>query len=159
MTRLLPAEVVAAFTHLFHHVAIAYSRLQSLQARFFNPFEKANIRHHRRHNGAVVQLPLAIQRIAKNTQDEVAVDFITLLIDRDQTIRVAVKSKPDGCAMLNHLGAKLLRVGGAAIIVDVAPIRLCADGDHFRSQLAEDQRRQLIGGAMRAIKHNLHAVE
>ena len=35
MSGLLAAEVVPAFSHLFHHIAVAYCRLQSFQTMLF----------------------------------------------------------------------------------------------------------------------------
>ena len=81
----------------------------------------------------MIQLPLPIQRIAENAQDIVAVNFFTLLIDRNQTIRIAVKSKPRWLRLASRTSSRSSPDAWSRIIIDVMPVRLCADRDHFRT--------------------------
>ena len=49
--------------------------------------------------------------------------------------------------------------GGANAVVDVEAIRRYADAHHFRAELVEHLRRDVVRGAVRAVHHQLQAVQ
>ena len=62
-------------------------------------------------------------------------------------------------AALHDLRADVLGVERAGVVVDVHAVRLDADGRHVRAELAEDERRDPVGGAVRRVDDDAHAVE
>jgi hypothetical protein len=78
---------------------------------------------------------------------------------RMRPIGVAVERDADVGAHALDLGGHLLGVQRATAFVDVAPVRLDAQGDDLRAQLLEHARRDLISSAVRAVDDDLDAVE
>src|SRR5690606_23601727 len=89
----------------------------------------------------------------------VAIDHLAALIRDDDAVGVAVERDADIGAALAHRGAHALRRSGAAILIDIEAVRIGADGDDFRPELPEYRRRNLVGGAVRAVDHDAQALE
>ena len=66
---------------------------------------------------------------------------------------------PDAGFVFDDLAAKVLRVHGAAIPVDVHAVGLVATNDDFRPEFAQDAGRGFVGRAVRAIHHHAQAFE
>ncbi|MCW0450404.1 hypothetical protein NB706_003238 [Xanthomonas sacchari] len=61
--------------------------------------------------------------------------------------------------MLAHVGGEVVDVHRADAGVDVEPVRRGADRDHLRAQLAEQQRRDVVGRAVRAVQHQFQPAQ
>ena len=66
---------------------------------------------------------------------------------------------PIAAPALHDLGADVLGVERARVLVDVHAVRLDADGRHLRAELLKDERRDAVGGAVRGVDDDAHAVE
>ena len=73
------------------------------------------------------------------------------LVGDDQPVGVAVESDADIGAPRQHLLPHLLGREGAAFAVDVQPVRRDRDREHLGAELPQHGRRNLVGGAMRAV--------
>ena len=92
-------------------------------------------------------------------EDVVAVDQRTRLIEAETAIRVAVVRNADVCMTLEHRAAQRVKVRRAAAVIDVHAVRESVDHLHLRAKTAQNLRHCLIGSTIRAVEHNLHAVE
>ena len=59
---------------------------------------------------------------ATDIEDEVAVDHVAALVDRDAAVGVAVVGKTHVEPLLNHVAAQAVDVGGTAVDVDVQAV-------------------------------------
>ena len=159
MPGLLSAQIVAAFAHALHHVAIAHAGALQLQAQTIEIAFKPQVGHHRGHHAAAGKLALLQHGCGNQRQQLIAVDHPPLLIGDDHAIGVAIQGDADIGAHLAHLLAHALRRGGAALVVDVVAVGLHPDLDHFRAQLPQRLRRHAIGRTVGTVDHHPQAIQ
>ncbi len=106
-----------------------------------------------------VSLPRAMPGVGDDGHQLVAVDDLALLVDDDDAVGVAVERDADVGAHFAHLGDQRLRLGRAALVVDVAAVRLDADLDDLGAQLPQRLGRHLVAGAVGAIDDDAQTVE
>lgn len=81
------------------------------------------------------------------------------MIHHQHPVAVAIEGDANVGMLVEHCLLQPFQVSGAAIFVDVEPVRLHAQHADVRPQFAEDAGRDLVGGAIGAIQHDLHAGE
>ena len=81
------------------------------------------------------------------------------LVDDDQPVGVAVERDADVGAARDHRLLQQLRLGRAAVLVDVEAVGRDADRDDLGAELPQRLGRDVVGGAVGAIDHDLEAVE
>ena len=74
-------------------------------------------------------------------------------------VGIAVKRHAQRGARFEDFLAQLFRMQRAAAVVDVAPVRLVVNGDHFRAEGTEQRRPKLAGGAIGAIEDQFQSLE
>ena len=159
MPRLLAAQRQPLFAHGLDDVAVADRRAQQLAALGGQRALEPQVRHHRRHDRLLRQLPAREHARRQDRHDLVAVDDVPLLVGQDQAIGVAVQRDAQRGARLAHLLGQLLGVQRAALVVDVAAVRPDVQLDDVGAQLLKHLRRDLVRGAVRAVDDHLHAVQ
>ena len=95
--------------------------------------------------------PLLLPGSGDDGDELVAVDDPALLVDEHDPVGVAVERDADVGADLADLGGERLGRGRADVAVDVEAVRLDADGDDLGTELPQDRRRHLVGGAVGAV--------
>ena len=103
--------------------------------------------------------PRALQAERDQRHQLVAVDQLALLVDDDQPVGVAVEREADVGAARDHRFLEQLRMGRAAVVVDVEAVGRDAERDHLGAQLPQRLGRDVVGGAVGAIDHDLEPVE
>ena len=91
--------------------------------------------------------------------DVVAVNQTALFVAEQHAVGVAVVRDAQVRLVLDDLAAKMFRMHGAAILVDVHAVRVVAVDDDFRAQFAQDAGRGFVGRAVRAIHDDAQAFE
>ena len=122
MAGLFAAEGIAFFAHAFNHVAIADGGADHFAAHFFHGDFQAHIGHHRGHQGLFLEFSLLHQFLGADGHDMIAVDQLPMFIANDQPVTVAVQGQADIGAQLLDLGGHLLRMQGAACIIDILAV-------------------------------------
>ena len=89
----------------------------------------------------------------------VAVVQAAIGIDHHQAVTVAVERKAEIGAVLLDRRLQVLGMHGADAGVDVETVGIVADGDHLGAELVKHRRRDVIGGAVCAVDHQLHALQ
>src|SRR5690606_781672 len=89
----------------------------------------------------------------------VAVHDAARLVDHYHPVAVAVERDADLRFQRRYGLLQQPRGRRAAARVDVAPVRRAADGDDFRPEAGQRPRTDLVGGAVRAVEHDLHAFQ
>ena len=112
-------------------------------------------RDHRGLRQAAVLLPA----LGDDGEQLVAVDEVAVLVGDHHAVGIAVERDPDVGAHLAHLAAERLRLGGAAILVDVEAIGIDADREHLGAQFPQRGRNDSIGCAVGAIDDDPQPVE
>ena len=77
-----------------------------------------------------------------------------MCIDHLQAVSITIKRNAVVGSVRFYGFNQGLRVGGAAVLVDVQAIRRTAYGNDFSAQLMQHHRRNLVGRAMRRIYHD-----
>ena len=120
---------------------------------------EAEIGHHRRDQRAAGK-PAAARQTGRDQRHQlVAVEDHAALVGDDQPVGVAIERDADIGAPRQHLAPHLLGRQGAAIAVDVEPVGRDADREHLGAEFPEHGRRNLVGGAVRAIDDDPQPVE
>ncbi len=89
----------------------------------------------------------------------VAVDQVSLVVDEDDPIGVAVQSHPNICSGLEDHSANHFRMERAAVEVDILAIWLYADGNHLGSQFFEDRGSHSVCRTVCTVQHDFHPVK
>ncbi len=97
--------------------------------------------------------------LGDNVEQLIAVVEFACSINHDQAITVAVECDADVCFMLDHSFLQILRFGRAVAVIDVLAVRFGADSDYVRAEFVEDVACDVVGGAVRAVHHDLHAAQ
>ena len=159
MARLLAADIEAVLAHVLHDMAIADRRARHREAQPLEIALEPEVRHHGGDDAAAGQLTAAMPALGDHGHDLVTVDDVALLVDNDNAVGITVEADADVGAHFAHLGAQRLRVGRAALLVDVEAVGLDAHLDDLGPKLPEHVGRHLIAGPVRAIDHDAQAVE
>ena len=159
MAGLLAAQIETVLAHMFDHVAVADRRANEVELQTLKVPLETEIRHHRRHDAAAIQLTVAMPSRCDERHDLVAVQLAPLLVDGNEAIAIPIERDADVGAMFNNLLAEEFRMGRATLFIDVEAVRLNAKRHHFRAQFPKHRRRHAIGRAMGAIDDDLQPVE
>ena len=103
--------------------------------------------------------PSFCQLSAMTREQLVAVDETAALVGDHHAVGVAVERDPDVGAHLAHLAAERLRLGGAAILVDVEAVGIDPDREHLGAEFPQRVGNDAIGRAVGAIDDDAQAVE
>ena len=106
-----------------------------------------------------VSWPVCLHVAAAHQQHRVAVDELTGGVHQDRAIAVAVEGHAEPAPPLDDDARQVLRVGRAAVQVDVAAVRRGAQDLNVEAQLAEQPRRHSRGRAVRGVDRDLHPSE
>ena len=84
---------------------------------------------------------------------------MSLLVDDNDAVGVAIKRNADIGAHLAHFAAQRIRRRRAAFAIDIEAVGLDADRDDIGTELPERIRRHPVAGAIGAIDHHPQAFE
>ncbi len=154
-----PPRAQSAPQQLGQHVAVAHRGGGHLQARPPHRLVEAVVGHHRDRDPVAGQAAGAAQVEGRQRQELVAVHHDALAVHGQQPVTVAVEGEPHVEAALGDPGRQLIHVGGAAAVVDVAPVGLGAHGLRLGPQAAEDLRSHAVGGAVGAVQQDLQPTQ
>ena len=158
VARLLAAERPAALAQLVEHVAVADAGHGDLDPGLLHRLVEAVVAHHG--DGDAAGQLAAPGHPARDQGDQlVAVVAATAAVDGEDAIAVAVEGEADRRLGAGDRAGELLEVGGAAALVDVAPVRLGADRLDRGAEPLEDRRGGAEGGAVGAVEQDVTAGE
>ena len=155
MTGLLAAERQAARHHLLHHVLVADRAPHDVDVRVAQCDLEADVAHHRRHDGAALEPPFALQLAPAHEQHRVAIDDATEVIDEDRAIAVTVERHAHVAAGVDDRFRQSFRMGGAAVEVDVPAIGLVTDDERLEPKITEQTGSNRRRGAVGAVDDQL----
>src|SRR5581483_6001582 len=95
----------------------------------------------------------------RERQHHVAVVDPPPRVDGDDAIAVPVEGEAHVRVVVDDGPGERLRRGRAAAVVDVLAVGRVEEREHLGAGLREDQRSDPVGRAVRAVEHDLHAVE
>ena len=156
---LLAAEVVSARAHLVDDIPVADRRADHPPSCSADRAVEPEVAHHGRDEGIVPQRPLPEHPRRAKRHHGVAVDNRPPLVYQDHAVRVPVEADADVSPGLDDLVRRDLRVERSAAQVDVAAVGRGPDRFDLRAELAEDERRGLVRGAVSAVHDHPDAVE
>ena len=145
VTRLLSAEHAALAVQRLEHVAVADIGRHDANPAVGHQRVEAQVRH--RGDRDLVDAELE----SEDGDDLVAVHDLTMLVDGEQAVAVAVEGDPEVEPLRRHERLSAREIRRAAAEVDVHAVRLDADRRHLGSQLLERLRRDPGVGAVRAV--------
>ena len=123
---------------------------QPAPGRAHRPLE-ATVAHHGDHEDVVAEGAGRQPGQRADPHDGVAVHQLPALVDGDQAICVAVEREPEVEPRGGHRLGKALRMGRAAPLVDVRPVRRREENGDLGTQRAEQVRCDLAGRAVGAV--------
>ncbi len=158
MTGVFRADAPAFLLHFFQHVTVTYFRPGKWNTQLFKRHFQAHITHQRADSTAA-QLPLTQRFASNNVHDLVAVDLITLMVNHDDAVTVAVQRDAHVGFLGQHARLQSAHIGRAHFFVNVHTVRLAADSNHGRTQLTQHVRGDVVGGAVGAVDHHFQAIQ
>ena len=106
-----------------------------------------------------LQPPLRLEGFGADGHHPVAVDGVSLLVDRQAAVRVAVKGDAKIIPAVLHRGAQGLKMRRAAALVDVDAVRLVIQILHLQRETAEQIPRRGRGRAVRAVDEHAQGLQ
>ena len=159
MAGLLAANLVAVLQHVLEDVAVADLRDFSTAARRLDGLVETDVRHDRRDDRVVRQRAGFDHVLRAHHEDVVAIDDLAFFIDAEAAVGVAVMRDAEICMRLEHRALQRFEMRRAAPVVDVDAIRQRMDDLDLRAELAQHARHDLVRRTIRAVEHDVHAVE
>ena len=156
---LLAPDIETAGPHFGDHVAISNLRPREFQIETLQIPLKTGIRHDGAHHAAASQIACLRPGTRNQRQDLVAVDQIAFFVGHDDAVRIAVERDAEIRAALSNLALHRFGEGRTAFVIDVHAVRLGPDFNDLRTKLPQNERRDLVGGAVRAIDDDSQAVQ
>src|SRR5690606_12199957 len=156
VARALTSKHTARLAQLLEHVAIAHFRTLKLDALLRERMLETQIAHDGSDDRADERF-LFVPRARNDVEQLIAVDEPTEMIDHEESIAVAIQRDSHIRAHAGDRELQQLGRSGAAVQIDVAPVRRAADRNDLGPQIREDSRPDLIAGAMSAIDDDLEA--
>ena len=154
----LAAQQPATFFEFFQDVAVAHPGPDKLHIPGFERHFHGHVGHQGA-DGARNFFATCQALVDHQEQHFIAVEQPAFGIDHLQPVGIAI----EGDAVVSTVGAygshQCVRMGCAETVVDVQAIGRAADGDHLGTKLMKHHGRDVIGRAMRAVDHNLQALE
>ena len=109
------------------------------------------------HHAAAGQPAVALPLVGDHGHELVAVDQPALLAGKHDTVGVAVERDAEIGAVHDDAFLQKLRMGRAAIAIDVESVGPNGERDHLGAQFPQHRRRDLVGSAIGAIDDDLEA--
>ena len=81
------------------------------------------------------------------------------MVNHDHTIAIAIQGNTQIGFFSQYTRLQGTHVCRADFFIDVQTVRLAADGDHFRTQLAENIRRNVIGRTVCTVHYNFEVCQ
>ena len=159
MSRLLAADRIAAAAHLLEHIAVADRRHLNAAAERRDCLVESDVRHHRRHDRVVRQMPRAHHLRRTGDENMITVDQRPRLIEAEAAIRIAVVGDADVRPAFEHRTAQRVQMCRAAAVVDVHPVRECVDHLDVGTEAAQNLRHRLIRRTVRTVEDDLHPIK
>ena len=153
MTGLFPAQDGVLPPKRLEHVAVADVRGHDADPPLGHQPVKAEVRHHGDHD----RVDLKVER--EDREDLVAVHRLAVAVHGEHAVAVSVEGHAEIRAALHDLLLQEPEVGGAAADIDVRPVRLVRERDHFGAEPLERERGDPRVRAVRAIDRDLQAPE
>ena len=139
VSALLTADDIAFVAHLLQHIAVAHGGDSCFHAVLLHILDKAQVAHYGNDRRILGQLTGVLQVFRKNGDDLVAVDLTPLFVYSQAAVCVAVKGHAAVQPVVHHVFCQLIKVGGAAALVDIAAVRIRADEAARRAQTRKQQ--------------------
>ena len=92
-------------------------------------------------------------------KDMIAVDQFAFFIDAEAAVSIPVVCNADVRSLLKHRPLQGLQMCRSAAVIDVHSARECMDHLYIGAEAAQHLRHRLVGGTVRTVEHDLHAVE
>jgi hypothetical protein len=152
------AQCPALFVQHFQHIAVAHLGPRKGDAEACQGMLEAEIAHqgadHARYG-----FPAELRGLGDHVEDLVAVVHVTVGINHDDAVAVAVQGDAHVGAALQDSVADALGRRGADLVVDVHAVGLGAHHEELGPQLMEDLGGHHVGGAVGAVERDLHAAQ
>ena len=159
MTGLFAAEIIFLPAHLLNNVPVADLGAYHLAAHTFHGNTKAEIAHHRGHEGFLFELFSFHHVGGAYCHDVIAVNDIAFFVANDHPVSITVQSDPQVSPEVADLFGHKLWIESAAFVVDVLAVRFNTDGSHLCPQFFKDMGSDTVGCAMGAVKYDVKAVQ
>ncbi len=157
VARLFAAQVEPARSHPLHDVTVADLGPLQHEAVAGQGALKAQVGHHGGDHAAALQHAPPGPVTADQRHDLVAVDHLAVFVANDQPVGVAVQGDADvGPPVADH-GRQGLRVGRAAVGVDISPVGRHPDRNDLGPKFVEGRRGDLVAGTIGAIDGDAQA--
>ena len=102
MSRLLPADSASVPTHILVYIVVTYSSLGITYSLLIECLIQTEVGHYGSYNCIVLKLAPLLHIPSIYVEDVVTCDDISLLIDTETSVRIAIIGKAHVKSILNH---------------------------------------------------------
>ena len=159
MARLLPAQHGAGAFHGLDDMPVADRRADDAAAGALDGPDQAVVAHDRNHQRPLGQGAVRKPLERADAHHPVPVDDVASLADRDEAVGVAVEGETHVQSLGPHQVGQAGRVGRAAADVDIRPIGIDMDGDHLRTEIAQEVGPEERGGSIGSVHADPQALQ
>ena len=158
MARLFSTDIAATFPHFLQNVTITNlgsKRALAPDSPSFLLLRACEVAHYRGNDSLALEFAARFEAERNQRHQLVAVDDMTLFIDRDQTVGIAVERKANIGSARNHGLLEQFGMSRSAFLVDVETVRRNAKGNDLGTELPQGLRCDVIGRTVGAIGSRL----
>ena len=159
MAALLSADAMAVRRHIFVYVFVTDLRLLVADTDLVQRFVQAEIRHNSSDHLIIQQFTALFHIKAVDVEDVVAGDNVPLFIHAQAAVRIAVVRKTHVQAVIDNEFLKVFDMSGAAVGIDIVPVRSVVDHVRLCAQSVKYTLRDRPGGAVGRVQTDLHVFE
>src|ERR1700722_2328778 len=156
---LLSSERPSLATQFLEHVAISDIGAGDLDAGVAHGGVEAVVGHHRHDNPIAGKTPVLAQVERGERYELIAVDHLTGAVYGEHTVAVPVERKAEGVSAIANRLSERRDVGGAAAVVDVAPVGCGGHNRDVGAEAPEYLWSDLVGSAVGAVEQHVQSLE
>ena len=87
----------------------------------------------------------------------IAIDDVPIFVRENTAVAVPIEGDPDVRAVRLHGLGKRGQMKRTTVLINIHAVRRDSSFHDVRAELLEDERRGLVGGAVRAVNRDIHA--
>ncbi len=97
--------------------------------------------------------------VADDRHDHIPVNLISIFIDSEQPVGIAVKRQPHIRLLIHDARLQFLHVRRTAVRIDIRAVWIIVYGHNLCAKLLERLHRSIVRSALRTVHHNLHTAQ
>ena len=159
MTGLLAAEIKSLLEHALEDIPVSDLGFLDVDVFTVAHHEESEVAHDRYDDSVLFEFSLFLHVPPDDCHDLIAVYDISLFIDGQEPVRVAVEGKAACSTLRDDSFLQLFKVSRAAVLIDIRPVRIRMNRDKVCAESPDGLCIRPEGCALGAVHYEFHSGE